>query len=311
MEKRYSVKTPLVSVIIVSYNSANYILETLESAKKQTYKNLELIISDDCSKDSTLEVCRKWIEVNGERFLKTEIISSEINTGVAANLNRGIKAARGEWIKTVAGDDILMDSCIADNINFVAQKKGVLIVHSNVRRFNKEDIFNPENRNKLMFNQNTTEAKKQFQILLRFPAVYAPATFFNKNLFDTFCFFDEKIRLFEDLPMWLHLTKQGVRFWYLDKVTVMYRVSENSIQAKINNSKIYSEFSLKKERFLKDNYYHFFPFIERIIKYLEYYRRSLFDKIGLNKDIWLIKLFDTIASYPFKVYLAKQKKQYK
>lgn len=55
---------PLVSVSVITYNSAKTVLETLESIKAQTYQNLELIVSDDCSTDNTVELCRNWIEQN-------------------------------------------------------------------------------------------------------------------------------------------------------------------------------------------------------------------------------------------------------
>ncbi len=51
----------LVSIVVITYNSAKFILETLESSKAQTYKNIELIISDDCSTDNTVEICQQWI----------------------------------------------------------------------------------------------------------------------------------------------------------------------------------------------------------------------------------------------------------
>ena len=53
---------PLVSVVVITYKSANTILETLESFKQQTYKNIELIVSDDCSPDHTVEVVEEWIK---------------------------------------------------------------------------------------------------------------------------------------------------------------------------------------------------------------------------------------------------------
>ena len=54
-------KFPLVSVVIITYNSEKTIIETLESIKNQTYKNIELIISDDFSKDNTVEICKQCI----------------------------------------------------------------------------------------------------------------------------------------------------------------------------------------------------------------------------------------------------------
>src|SRR5450759_2313112 len=98
---------PLVSIIVVTYNSSKYVLETLESAKAQTYQNIELVVSDDCSTDDTVEICRKWIEENNDRFVRTTLVTSPENKGIPANCNRGIKASKGEWIKLIAGDDLL------------------------------------------------------------------------------------------------------------------------------------------------------------------------------------------------------------
>ena len=97
----------LVSVRVVSYNSAQTILDTLESIRKQTYQNIELIVSDDCSKDNTVELVYNWLEANKSRFVRTELITVPFNTGTSANVNRSIKACHGEWIKGIAADDIL------------------------------------------------------------------------------------------------------------------------------------------------------------------------------------------------------------
>ena len=78
----------LVSVCVVTYNSAATIVDTLESIKAQTYQNLELVVSDDCSKDDTVKVCREWIAANKDRFAAATVIESEVNTGVSANCHR-------------------------------------------------------------------------------------------------------------------------------------------------------------------------------------------------------------------------------
>ncbi len=68
-------KTPLVSVCIITYNSAKFVVEALESIKSQTYKNIELIISDDCSTDNTIELCKQWISDNGKCFVNCELLT--------------------------------------------------------------------------------------------------------------------------------------------------------------------------------------------------------------------------------------------
>ena len=122
---------PLVTVAIVTYNSAKYIEDALESVKNQTYKNIELIISDDASEDNTVEICRNWISKHKANFYAVKIITVEKNTGIPANFNRALNSASGEWIKFVAGDDIIYPDCIKDNIEFVKKNpeaKGVRIM---------------------------------------------------------------------------------------------------------------------------------------------------------------------------------------
>ena len=65
---------PLVSVAVIAYNSEKYILETLDSVKEQTYDNIELVISDDCSTDNTVKICRHWASQNAQRFSNIQII---------------------------------------------------------------------------------------------------------------------------------------------------------------------------------------------------------------------------------------------
>lgn len=102
----------LVSVIVITYNSSKYVLDTLESVKNQTYKKIELIISDDCSKDNTYEICQRWLKSNSHRFVSTTIAKTDRNGGICHNYNNGLKHAKGEWIKYIAGDDMLYDICI-------------------------------------------------------------------------------------------------------------------------------------------------------------------------------------------------------
>lgn len=79
---------PLVSVVVITYNSMLYVQKTLESILAQSYSNLEIIISDDASSDETVTFCSQWLQKNGNRFKRTRVVTLSVNTGIPANANR-------------------------------------------------------------------------------------------------------------------------------------------------------------------------------------------------------------------------------
>lgn len=228
-----STENSLVSIIVVTYNSAKYVLETLESAKAQTYKNIELIISDDCSTDDTVEICRSWITENKSRFTNTKLITFEENTGIPANFNRGLFAAQGEWVKFIAGDDLLLPDCVLQNIKFASNGPYLDILVS------QKYIFECQNDKRIIKSISPTSpgelklfelpACKQFEFLLTSSFNFASSVFFNKSIFEKIGCFDEKYKYIEDLPFWLKLTKAGIKLSFLAEPTVLYRLSDQSV----------------------------------------------------------------------------------
>lgn len=223
---------PLVSIMVITYNSSEFVLETLESAKCQTYRNIELVVSDDCSTDNTVEICRAWIQENKERFVRAEIIASDANTGISGNSNRAIAACQGEWIKGIAGDDLLLSNCITDFVDYMmSTESSAQIFFSKAQRFYQkngekrlEDVF-PDFEIKTFF---TSSVQEQFEKLLKWNFLPAPTAFYSKDLFMR-CPYNEIYRFMEDYPQWLRLTHDGVKLSFLDKVTVMYRLSQASV----------------------------------------------------------------------------------
>ncbi|MCG2794061.1 MAG: glycosyltransferase family 2 protein [Weeksellaceae bacterium] len=98
----------LVSICIPTFNGERYLQEALNSVKAQTYKNFEVIISDDDSKDKTLDICRKFqSEVDFPVF-----IYHHTPAGIGANWNNCVQHANGEYIKFLFQDDILDERCL-------------------------------------------------------------------------------------------------------------------------------------------------------------------------------------------------------
>lgn len=238
---------PLVSVPVITYNSAKFVLETLESIKAQTYQNIELIISDDCSTDNTVELCQQWVEQNKNRFVRTQIITSEVNTGVSANLNRAEAACQGEWVKGIAGDDLLMPNCLEDSVEYVNNNPDTIYLFGRIEAFGVN-----EERNKY-FTENifdysffNMDVDGQLERLV-FGSNCVPAStcFYNRQkAIDLGIRNDERIPLLEDWPKWINILEKGVKLEFMDKTLVKYRIHNTSI----------STSSCASVRFVESNY---------------------------------------------------------
>lgn len=253
-------QNPLVSIIVITYNSAKFVLETLESAKAQTYHNIELIVSDDCSTDDTVEICRKWIEENKERFVRTELITSDKNTGIPANCNRGVKAAKGEWVKLIAGDDILLKDCILNNLIFSTGNNLITVIFSQMNmylnNFEAENYFKtvPEEYPEFFFGKQIS-AKEQLNLMLESDRIGFTATCFIKNdVIKKVNGYDEKLKLVEDYPFWIKLLMAGERFYFMPKITINYRIHNSNTFFTNNKYLVHPSFP-ERESFRKDYIY--------------------------------------------------------
>lgn len=110
----------LISVIVVTYNSAKTIIDTLDSIKAQTYPNIEIIVTDDCSKDDTIALATTWLQ---ENHLKGTIVSANTNKGVPANMNQGLRASSSRLFKFIAGDDLLYPNAIDEFYRYYQREK--------------------------------------------------------------------------------------------------------------------------------------------------------------------------------------------
>ena len=91
----------LVSIIMPSYNTANYIAASIQSVLDQTYQNWELLLVDDCSTDDTDAVVAPFLSDARIRYLK-----NDRNSGAAISRNRALREAKGRWIAFLDSDDL-------------------------------------------------------------------------------------------------------------------------------------------------------------------------------------------------------------
>jgi glycosyltransferase involved in cell wall biosynthesis len=122
-------ESPLVSVLMTSYNRETFIREAIESVLASTYTNFELIIVDDVSKDSTLAIAREY----AARDARIQVYRNERNLGDYPNRNRAAGYARGEFIMYVDSDDTIfpegIQRCVEAMLSFPESSFGMYWPH--------------------------------------------------------------------------------------------------------------------------------------------------------------------------------------
>lgn len=256
----------LVSIIVITYNSSKYVVETLESAYNQTYDNIELIVTDDNSTDETVDICNKWIDENKHRFVNATLITSERNTGIPANINRGLYRSKGKWIKCIAGDDLLVKDCLTELIHYIStQEEDIQVLSTDIIRFSGKSVKNGEIRKNryIRFCSSESTAKEQYEALLRSNCVSAASAIIRKDLLLSLNGFDERFKLLEDWPLWIKITYAGHKIYYLDKPLVFYRLHENNLSTTTNQNYLYHPVNKIVISFKEKELIHRLPFIER------------------------------------------------
>lgn len=105
----------LVSIVMPSYNTAEYIADSIRSVIAQTYTDWELIIVDDCSRDNSVEV------INSFGDPRIRLLINEKNSGAALSRNRALREAKGKWIAFLDSDDTWEPEKLEKQIRFMEE----------------------------------------------------------------------------------------------------------------------------------------------------------------------------------------------
>lgn len=132
----------LVSVIVPSYNYEKYIIECLQSIENQDYRNIELIIVDDFSKDNSRKLIRKFIEKckDNNRFVNIRYIENTENRGAHYTINEGIQQAQGKYIAVINADDLYENNRFSQIVPRM-KAEDANIAFSSIEVINEESIL--------------------------------------------------------------------------------------------------------------------------------------------------------------------------
>lgn len=230
------VELPLVSLLIPCYNHERFLDDSLSSLVGQDYENMELLICDDCSPDGSYAKIRGWEERLRSRFSRVELLRNEVNCGVTKNINRMLALAKGDIIKILASDDAMMPDTVSAAVACMRE------THADVLIVNGFKV--PEDRHFPHFGDGEAVYAQApdlsgdglfVRTALR-NDIFAPGAFISREVFRRCGTYDESIPV-EDFEFWLRLAKGGeVRFSYLDRPLICYRVSAGSISSQTGNA---------------------------------------------------------------------------
>jgi glycosyltransferase involved in cell wall biosynthesis len=214
MEQGKLFNEPLVSVIVPSYNHEVYIEECISSIVNQTYKNIELIVIDDGSKDHSREILWKLQKQYGF------ILEFQENKGISKTLNRAISQyAHGKYITGLASDDFMMPDKIERLVGYMESDPDCSLV------FGKVHVV--DNNGRIIEGLTVIDPVEdpiksvQFEGLIERNCIPAPSVMYRKDKWEQFGGFDEN-SMIEDWGLWLEFAHSG-KIVYLDEYFANYR----------------------------------------------------------------------------------------
>jgi glycosyltransferase involved in cell wall biosynthesis len=210
---------PTVSIIIPTYNTAPYIVDTLDSVFAQTFHDYEVIVINDGSPD-TPEL-ERVIAPYRDRI--HYIVQP--NRGLSAARNAGIAVARGELVALLDSDDVWEPDYLAHQLQ-VLRSGGFDVVYPNATTFG-----DPLRSGRLFMNVHPSEGEVTFESLVSQRCNVMVSVLARRDALTAAGLFDESLRSSEDFDMWLRIIQNGGRIGYHRKSLVGSRLRRGSLSA--------------------------------------------------------------------------------
>ncbi len=272
---------PLFSILIANYNNGHFLEESLESIYKQTYKNWEIIIVDDCSTDNSLAIYKK-IENN----LKTKIFYNQENKGAGYAKRRCIEEATGEICGFLDPDDTLAPEALEEMVSLHIKNPKCSMIHSKKYfcddKLNVQSVYthakNVESEQPLFFNLN---------------GEITHFTTFKKIFYNKTTGIDPYFKRAVDQDLYLKLYDAGETLFF-DKALYYHRIHKSGISTNANARKAYLwhwiailDTAKRRNINMEDLFFEYFipkeqyDYVEEEYKKLAKYRKinKLFSKI--------------------------------
>lgn len=213
----------LVSIIIPTFNRAEYLPETLDSIVAQTYTNWECIIVDDGSTDSTKKILLKYTEHDKRFICKTRPKNKP--KGANACRNHGFEISKGDYIQFFDSDDIMLSQHIEKKVRKLDQKKNIDFVTCNhVTFYKKNEEYHYHDTRVNVFTGNLYE-----DYILGTASILTISPLWRRELLEESLMFDEELHQLQDLDLYSKIIFKNQNCEYIQDELIQVRVNNNSI----------------------------------------------------------------------------------
>lgn len=227
--------SPLVSVIVPSYNTAKYLPDAIDSILRQTYQNFEIIVVDDGSTDDTRDVMKAYAGNPKVIYIHQE------NRGESGARNTGIRAARGELIALCDADDMWMPRKLEVQVPCFRDQPEVGVVYTNTVHVDSDN-------NELPTYRTTRHNGRITRKLFGENFVTGSTSMFRRECFDVEMY-DETFKTCADYDLSLRLSVH-FDFYYLDEITYRYRFWPGQVSNARNQLRFHDDSLRMREKFL-------------------------------------------------------------
>lgn len=212
---------PLVSVGVLSYNYAAYVLDTLDSIYNQTYPHIEFFIVDDCSTDESVELISQWII---DTNVDVKFTLHPVNKGRNLGINSILSEAKGKYVVIFASDDEMNPRRIEEQVKLMEQAgEEYSICYCDAELINEQGEYRGLYSQRVKSGFLTGEVFEEFYFEKFFIA--APTVMFRKSIYDKVGLYDPRLTA-EDYDMWMRMLPVA-KVIFCDYVGTKYRIREN------------------------------------------------------------------------------------
>ncbi len=223
---------PLVSCIVLTYNTFKYLYETIDSILSQDYSNIEIIVGDDGSKEFPEEqICRYISKYKKSNVVNVIIYSNTTNLGTVKNINNAHTLANGKYLVNLSCNDVFFDESILSKVVERFEKTGYSLIAFR-RMLCDEKTLQPIRyipSNAVLTNIKALDSpEKQYLAFAQcnyYEMASGSCTYQTKENLSLNGYWDESYKLWEDGPFYIKYTRNGnmIHTAY-DIVVIKYRV---------------------------------------------------------------------------------------